>query len=151
MKSVSMAELERMFPPLTPDPEDGSYLDHTAVQMVDWKDRPNEVLEAVDRQLRVFGLEVVEANFNGDAHVWFIAPYESPPVYFTRRREAVEDELTKNQQRILNYVAAHPQQTEDEILKGVFPNSLHDRSSTVNSALSHLVEKGIIKDQYFKE
>lgn len=147
MRTVSMEKLQEQFPPLTPDPEDGSYLDHVAVQMADWKDRPNEMLRLVDKQLRAFGLEVVEAAFNGDAHVWFIAPYEAPAIYSGLRPATEADVLTKNQQRVLNYVAAHPDHTEEEILKEVFPNSIHDRTNTVSSALRNLVEKGIIEEK----
>ena len=59
MRTVSMEKLQEQFPPLTPDPEDGSYLDHAAVQMADWKDRPDEILKLVDKQLRAFDLAML--------------------------------------------------------------------------------------------
>lgn len=147
MRTVSMEELREQFPPLTPDPEDGSYLDHQAVQMADWKDRPDETLRLVDKQLRAFGLEVVEADFQGTAHVWFIAPFEAPAIYSAIRPATEADFMTKNQHRVLNYIAAHPDRTEEEILKGVFPNSIHDRTNTVSSALQNLVMKGVIEQK----
>lgn len=147
MRAVSMEELKEQFPPLTPDPEDGSYLDHAAVQMADWKDRPDETLRLVDKQLRAFGLEVVEAAFQGDAHVWFIAPFEAPAIYFGLRPATEADALTKNQQRVLKHISSHPGYTEEEILKQVFPGSIHDRTNTVSSALRNLVEKGIIEEK----
>ena len=146
MRTVSMNELRNQFPPLTPDPEDGSYLDHQAVQMADYKDRPDEILRLVDKQLRAFGLEVVEAAFEGDAHVWFVAPYEAPAIYSAIRPATEADSLTKNQRRVLNYITAHPDRTEKEILKEVFPNSI-DRTNTVSSALQNLVMKGVIEQK----
>jgi len=39
-----------------------------AVGYADWKERPTTVLEAVDRLLDPFGLEVVEFDTGGDWH-----------------------------------------------------------------------------------
>ena len=147
MRTVSMKELKEQFPPLTPDPEDGSYLDHQVVQMADTYERPDEILELVDKQLRAFGLEVVEAAFQGDAYVWFIAPYEAPAIYSAIRSATEADFLTKNQCRVLNYIVSNPDRTEEEILKEVFPNSIHDRTNTVSSALQNLVIKGVIEQK----
>ena len=152
MRYTSVEETRIKFPPLTPDPEDGSELDHVAVQLVDWKARPNEVLDAVDKQLRAFGLEVVDCNFDGDAHMWYIEPYEPPPLYTAIRQATAEDALTKNQIRILAFIAQHPDHTADEIHEEVFKRNggIHDRSNTVTSALAALVEKGIAEAKVVK-
>lgn len=43
-----------------------------SLMIVDWKDTPEEVLKAVDKQLREFGLEVVMDSGGNDSYGWVI-------------------------------------------------------------------------------
>lgn len=55
------------------DPNTGKSL-FKGVTFEDWKARPDEVLEAVDKQLKAFGLEVVMHDDGSDSYVWRIVP-----------------------------------------------------------------------------
>lgn len=42
------------------------------VRAVDWKAHPGQVLEEIDSQLRIHGLEVVRIETGGDEFMWRI-------------------------------------------------------------------------------
>lgn len=54
--------------------DNGKPLPRKGLQIVDWKDNPEAVLKAVDRQLRAHGLEVVIAEAMNDSYEWWIEP-----------------------------------------------------------------------------
>jgi len=44
--------------------------------IADWKDNPQDVMEAVDKELRQYGLEVVTHSTDGDYYAFSIEPIE---------------------------------------------------------------------------
>jgi hypothetical protein len=51
-------------------PED--YENLPGVEMADWKESVDEVLKSIDKQLKPFGLEVVEIDTGSDTYAWYI-------------------------------------------------------------------------------
>lgn len=148
MRECSMSELKEKFP----DEENEGFSTSGVVKMADCREVPSTIIQQFDKQLKAFGLEVVMADFDGDAYVWYIDKFEPLPTYlFWKLPDVIQGSSGYHLVMILNWIKDHPRLNRDEIIEGLSAKSMYrswreaQLAKKVDTVLRQLVEAGSIQ------